>query len=143
MGRARRGRVTSANANRRLPLNETYIPNSYDLARQLTFGFLRSIEDRRTWHPEGPQRPARTLSRARQRFTLVEPLKRNQKRTPAYSGVNATVAFAAPESVAVCVRRQQRKEVLHARKKTGRGKGRQKRPRRSWYSSISCRRNRR
>lgn len=48
------------------------------------------------------------------------------------------VAFAAPERVLVCVRRQTRRQVLHALNVAG-GRG-FRRPRRSRYSSISCRR---
>lgn len=135
MGRSksRRGRVTSVNARRSLPL-ESYIPSPFDLSRQMKFGFLQSIEDRRTWHPEGPQRPARGLLRARHRLTLAQPSKKF--RGPTKATIDAPVGFDDPFRVVVCVRRRRRREVLHAFRKTGR-RG-QRRPRRSWYSDISC-----
>lgn len=48
--------------------------------------------------------------------------------------------FSQPDLVSVCVRRQRRREVLHAFNRTGRGGARARRYRRNYYSDISCRR---
>lgn len=146
--RSRRGRDTPVITNPRLPLND-YVLSPYDRARQLNFDF-RPIEDRREWHPEGPQRPARSLYRALHRLTLVQPEqpspRRPQRRStglrnfPGGDYTRATVAFEDAPHVMVCVRRQMRREVLHAFGKTGRGQKKQRRPRRNWLSAVSCRR---
>ena len=59
----------------------------------------------------------------------------NNKR-PIPSHTKARIAFADPKRIALCIRRQKRKEVLHALNKTG--KIGQKKPQRNEYSSISC-----
>lgn len=133
--KSRRRRDTSAIANRRLP------PLS-NLTRGLSP--LLAIEDRRTWHPEGAQRPARSFNQSQHRLLVpAVPTRRPQSRPgrvgsgyPKLRSPSPVVAFGAPEKVLVCVRRKQREEVLHAKRKTG--KSGQKRPRRSWYSRISC-----
>lgn len=108
---------------------------------------LTYYEDRRQWHPEGAYRPARSFSQPRHRLTIVEPRRASQPysswRSPylrSNFSLTQRVAFQKPEKVLVCVRRQQRREVLFARKKTGRGAGRRSKPRFNFYSSISCRR---
>lgn len=49
----------------------------------------------------------------------------------------APISFRVPDQVALCVRRKQRKEVLHAMAKTGRGY--RKKPHYNFWSKISCR----
>lgn len=49
-------------------------------------------------------------------------------------------SFGDPSLVAICLRRQRRREVLHAYRRTGKGSGRNKKRRRTWHSSISCKR---
>lgn len=95
---------------------------------------LVEIEDRRSYHPERGSRPALYSSRPR----LVEKSKlppRVARFRP--SQTQARLAFSDPENVVVCVRRKDRREVLFAKRKTGRG-GRRPR-RRSWMSQLSCR----
>lgn len=48
------------------------------------------------------------------------------------------VGFQHPWQVMICIRRKQRKEVLHAFKKTGSGGGKQRRPRRNFWSEVRC-----
>lgn len=144
----RRGRGTSDTANRRLPLSPPYSLSPYDYSRQLSFDFksaLRALEDRRTYHPEGDFRPAQTFRSPRYRIVVADrPRMSRRPKDPLrlsrslYRGTKATLAFEAPQEVAICIRRQRRKEVLHAKQKTGRGKGKQRRPRRNAYSKISC-----
>lgn len=123
-------RVTPANASRRLP-SYTLPPRSISL--------LRLTEDRRNWNPEGVTSPARSFSAPRHRLTLPKkPIKNAYKKfSPPIFSHPSTIAFKNPDSVLVCVRRRIRKEVLHAKRQTG--KTGQRSPRMSDYSSISCR----
>ena len=128
--RSRRNRRDNVSiANRRLP----YFSSSPRSMSQLSL-----IEDRRVYNPLGSLSPARSISR--NTHALVVP---NDRVSPSRSRSNRSflsppsfVGFQAPKKVLVCVRRQRRKEVLHALKKTGRVG--QRRPRFSDYSSIKC-----
>lgn len=123
-------RVTRSNANRRLP---TFPSPQMDLEDWLN---LRQIEDRRTYHPDGPQRsPRSTISTYRLTVPNYGPPP-IRSRTPVTDVIPAGVAFERPNEVLVCVRRKRRKEVLHALNKTGRGG--QKSPRRTPFSDIHC-----
>lgn len=144
---SRKRRVTSRNANQRLPLSSEYRLSPYDASRQMSFDFnsaLRALEDRRTWHPEGPNRPARSFNRSNHQIVVgPDPASRSGRSEPyrpskPWRTLPSIVAFGEPENVAVCVRREQRREVLHAKKKTGR-RG-QKKPRWTKLSRVSCRR---
>ena len=107
-------------------------------------------EDRRQFHPLGKARPARTLSG---RPTVIRPhdVPRSKRvaryvknRFGAYvrSQTKALIGFHVPHSVAVCVKRWSRKEVLFAKKKAGFGI-RIRGPRLStMFSKIVCRRRR-
>lgn len=139
---SRRGRVTSDNANRRLPLSSSRpkFVSPVDMR-----SWLRSLEDRRAWHPD-PLPPARSSNRLATRLALVERVSRDAPKGRSgdfyrrYSQTKAVVAFAEPTRVPICERRRARREVMHA---TGRaGRRGQKRPRRNAYSKISCRRRR-
>lgn len=84
--------------------------------------YLPQIEDRRTFHPAGEARPTETP----RRHPKVKLLKSSR-------GVEV---FGLPKEALVCVRRGQRKEVLHALGKTGRGSSP---PRRfSSFSKVRC-----
>lgn len=107
------------------------------------------LEDRRRFHPDGPERNlgART-SRARQLVSGPSTTRRKAgvsravrfKSAPpaAVFGPPAKLEVRNPREVSLCVRRQQRKEVLHARRQTGRGG--QRRPRWTALSHVGCRR---
>lgn len=90
---------------------------------------LREIEDRRTWHPQGAQRPARSVTRSQHK--LVLPKKDSSPRLP------SRVAFDAPKQVLVCIRRKMRKEVLFAKRKTWKG-SRARRHRHTYFSEVTC-----
>lgn len=60
----------------------------------------------------------------------VRPRKGSKSRVP------FQIAFTAPGDTIVCVRRARRKEVLHAKRKTG--KRGQRKPRRSRFRDIKC-----
>lgn len=93
------------------------------------------LEDRRLYHPEGLQRPALATWRPATRLVIkAQPKQAKRFRSPPIG-----VSFAVPAKVAICVRRQRRKEVLHAKRVAGSSGGFRKR-RRSFYSSISCKR---
>lgn len=142
--KSKRQRDTFAIANRRLSVSLSPSRSIVDKISQS----LRLVEDRRQWHPEGTFAPARSVSSPRHRLTVVDrPVRRQtQKNRARFAGfgkmlsqTKATLAFEAPTRLAVCIRRSQRREVLHALRKTGKGSSRKPR-RRSWMSEISCRR---
>lgn len=121
--KGRRG-ITQTTANQRLP---TLSPSrQWDLE-----DYLLSIEDRRTSHPDGPVRAPRSTQAFHVSYKTA-PAGRNSNPWDVPSGIQ----FEDPSRVLICVRRKQRKEVLHALKKTG--KRGQKRPRRGYYSEIHC-----
>lgn len=135
-------RVTTANANY-VALNTPFDFRVSPFPSSLKFSSLTQFEDRRQWHPEGTYAPARSFSQSRHRLVAARPKisarpprlsKRYSQRL--YSPTHR-IAFSNPSRVLICVRRQQRREVLHAFRKTGRGGHR--RPRYNHYSSISCR----
>lgn len=109
--------------------------------------WLHELEDRRLWHPAPLSRPALTTRSTPSRLVFSRPVRRpgRQGGTGGRPPVRAFtqwvpphVAFHQPARVAVCIRRQARREVLHAKAFYGR---RQVRPgRRGPYSTISCRR---
>lgn len=84
---------------------------------------LTEIEDRRTFHPEGEARSARSLSGAAN-HRLMAPLHH----------ASFQIGFEKPKQVLVCVRRKTRREVLFAKKKGNGGA----RKRRNYYSGIKC-----
>lgn len=114
---------------------------------------LLDVEDRRTWHPDGPLRPARTSRRWHSRVVYRPPTRPRPPRPgrfipPAWGGdARKRVAtpfssfrfrFAAPKFVAVCVRRHQRRQVLFARRLTRAG-ARARTRKRNYQSSVFCR----
>ena len=106
---------------------------------------LQELEDRREWHPEGASRPARGLASPRHRLRWVA--RASERGTSggvsrgfldvSMSSVPIGVGFVAPKQVAICIRRKQRREVIHALGKAGRGVRRRK-PTRNFYSEVIC-----
>jgi len=98
---------------------------------------LTEIEDRRTYHPLGSDRPA-LYSVAPLRVKDRQPSRRQrQAGFRPNSQTKGVIAFAEPDQVVLCVRRKERREVLFAKKKTRRGPGGPRR--RNWTTFISCR----
>lgn len=95
---------------------------------------LQMVEDRRTFYPDQPlYRPARTIAVGRPaRLKLVQ-----NPRYTAPSQTKGLVAFAEPQKVPICIRRKERKQVLHAKGIAG-SKKRLRPGRRSEFSSIHC-----
>jgi hypothetical protein len=121
-----RGRVIlNPNSNRRLPLGRVTRSPSY----------LRRLEDRRTFHPD-TYRPIASTRQGHRLIVRDKVYSKQKTNRVIPSHTKATIAFAQPKRVALCIRRQQRKEVLHAIRKAG--KTGQKRPRRNESSTISC-----
>lgn len=136
MARRRRSnsvrRVTFDYSNRRLsgPIRRSSLPR---------LSSLRAIEDRREFHPEGDFRPARGFVYPRHRLVVSVPRQEPSRLADTYTPVVPLgVSFKAPRQVAICVRRKQRREVLHAMGKTGRGSRFNRAPRRNVYSEVSC-----
>jgi len=90
------------------------------------------LDDRRRFDPAGPLRPAYSVYRADRRLIA----KSSAVGSPRNDTLSARVGFAVPKRVAVCVRRQQRKEVIHALGKQGGGGSRRRR--RTVFSDIDC-----
>lgn len=133
MGKKRRDTSRQARRdNNSIPNRRLIEPISFDFIRSLSS--LAPIEDRRTFHPEQAFRPARSFSRAN--HVLVARPDRTRSGQVRLS-VPVGVGFGDPRRVIICVRRRQRREVLHALGKTGRGKARRP-PRRSYYSDVRC-----
>lgn len=96
------------------------------LTALVDLGRLLEIQDRRTWHPQRTFRPAVSLSGNRTRMVVSDA-----------RGLSPRVRFDASHRVVVCVRRKQRKEVMFALRKTG--KGAKARRRRNRFSDMECR----
>lgn len=107
---------------------------------------LTEIEDRRTFHPLGRFRPPRLVNGVAAQVGLVNRGKPSVA-SPSLSKFNrslrsqtkALVAFQEPDRVVMCLRRKQRREVLHAKGIAG-SKMRFRAPRRTPFSEVSCRR---
>lgn len=96
---------------------------------------LSLIQDLRTFDFEPATRPVLSLGGRVASYTAANPVKGPTRRTR--SLLPGAVAFKAPSQVLVCVRRKKRKEVLFAKKKTGRG-ARSKFRRRNYFSNVRC-----
>lgn len=106
--------------------------------------------DRRQWRPDESTRPPTTRpSRfARVVETVIKVRQRRRqfharlnKFNPAYqirSALRTRLGFSVPRRLEVCLRRSVRKEVMHAKRKSG--KAGQRKPIRNFWSAISCRR---
>jgi hypothetical protein len=108
------------------------IANRPRLLRPATIRHIvAGIEDRRQFHPLRQFRPPEALKRQDRR---IVPSKRQTK----YRAVTPFLKFDNPLGVSICAKRQTRKQVLHAMRKTGKaGIGRQ-RKRLTPFSKIGC-----
>lgn len=106
---------------------------------------LRQYEDRRTFHPQGPQRSARSFSSFHHRLRVAGIPIVETNRDAGYQqnfisgnfdALPYRIGFVKPERILICVRRKIRREVLHALKIAG-GRG-FKRPTFNEYSSVRC-----
>lgn len=91
---------------------------------------LRAVPmDGRSFHPLGPFRPLHASPRSAARVVVRRPTRAFHR--------PEVLGFAVPSRVRICVQRQERREVLFAKRLTRRGAGSAKR--RNYWSSISCR----
>lgn len=136
-------------ARRRRRLNKRQRVISTPNANRRLSGFVRRyrrpsavslLEDRRTYHPEGPARPARGFRINRHRLIIAapEPSAPGRSVDLHLEPVPIGIGFEKPRQVAICIRRHQRREVLHAMGKTGRGSRFHRKRRRSFYSEVHC-----
>ena len=109
-----------------MPLTISRRPRLLPLQRQIL-----QLEDRRQWHP------SRTL-RPRPLPVTVGSMRRTDRLISAGPTLKS-LNFEKPSNVAVCVRRKQRKEIMHALRATGKGASSRKKKRRNYWSSIGCR----
>lgn len=88
----------------------------------------KSLEDRRRFHPLGALRPVAAVSRSARRLRI----------TPKRAGFfpEPGLSFSVPREVALCVRRKERREVIFAKRKGG--KGARSRRRRNRWSDVRC-----
>lgn len=112
-------------------------PGTRDALPSLTLGLrsrpsLMELEDLRTFDFEPATRPPRRTDGGY--ASVVASTPQTNKKAP--SKVPYQISFSAPAETLVCVRRSRRKEVLFAKKKTGR-RG-QKKARWSKWSTIKC-----
>lgn len=126
---AKRGRGLSTTTSTTLFNN----PTASIAARAAALYRVTSYEDRRLHRPDRSSAPPRSLNRNATRLRVADRFGDAIRRQTL-----ARVMFNQPQRVMICVRRNQRREVLHALKKTGRGSGGA--GRRNFWSQISCRR---
>jgi hypothetical protein len=116
-------------------------PLSWDLGSSVPEPSL--VEDRRRFYPGNGYtgwEAAKRLSGAKP-FLQATPLRTpSRKSRPGRVYSPSRVAFEAPRTVVVCVRRKQRRQVLLALGRAGRGRRTYKRAhvRRNAYSSVGC-----
>lgn len=98
--------------------------------------------DTRTWHPDPITRPiAEPRSASRLKLPKDSAVSshrsvQDRSRNSRTGTLPATVAFSQPKQVTVCIRRKTRREVLFAKKRTGKGSSA---PRtRSQWSDVKC-----
>lgn len=106
----------------------------------------RLYDDKRRFTPSGMVSPAISPFQRRIPYTLIpkSPSRRSIQRgnrlgydpQTAFKTMS-TIAFSKPNATIVCMRRAERKQVLHAFNKTG--KTGQRAPRLNYMSKISCR----
>lgn len=135
--RSSRRRDTFAIANRwRLPLSSPFLGSP--VLNSFLLDDLRLYEDRRQFHPEAAFRPARSFISPFHRLVAVDRNRDQFARLRSFpSQTKAAIAFDTPKFVLVCVRRNIRREVMHAYGISG-SRG-QRRPRFNWTSRVSCR----
>lgn len=131
------GRDPLGIANRRLLDLDDFRPSSLARAPR-AFSFAVEVEDRRTWWPDDLE-PFKTATGSSARVVVGQRTARTAQAAlnrllPIYPP--SVVAFEAPRRVLVCLRRQRRKEVLHAIGVAGSRFLRK--PRRTAASGVSC-----
>lgn len=99
---------------------------------QSLFGNLYEVSDMRAFDFDQDTRPAKLFNGLDASVGATHTPTKNK----GLSKVPYQIAFSAPAETLVCVRRSRRKQVLFAKRKTG--KGGQRRPRRNKWSDVKC-----
>lgn len=92
---------------------------------------VRSLEDRRAFHPLFHARPAASVVRDDARVVDRPAKVPGHLKNKLYAG---TLGFNRPAGVSICSRREERREVLFAKG----GLNGRSRKRRNYWSSVSC-----
>lgn len=97
---------------------------------------ILEFEDRRRFRPDPFSLP---LSPRKDQRRIVERVSRpvGKANKVARFGRDYKLAFAVPRKVSLCVRRKQRREVMFAMRRTGKG-ARAVRRRRNQFSDVRC-----
>lgn len=100
------------------------------------------VSDRRLYHPLGDVAPVFAPKRSQKRIVenvaVRHPRNGNKKVQFSKRSRRYKFSFAVPKKVELCVRRKQRREVLFAVRRTGKG-ARSVRRRRNYWSGVTCR----
>lgn len=100
--------------------------NAIDQLRAL----VKTIEDRRRFHPLGVLRPPGALRRTSRRVVVSKPRSAGFFPEPGLS-------FSVGRDIALCARRKERREIIFAKRKQGKGSRSFKRKRNYW-SQVRC-----
>lgn len=96
------------------------------------------FDDRRQWHPDSPYQAPMSLLGPLPAVVIEAPARPGRRPRGSASGSPYRYpVFSTPSKVAVCVRRKDRREVLFAKKRTGKG-SRSFRRRRNYQSDVRC-----
>lgn len=125
---ARRRRNRSVERDHFSPIPNRVVRRSLILPSLSPFDLL---EDRRSYHPLDLFRPAAAIGRSD--ADVIERVIPQKSAFPKLFG-GAVSSFRSPSKVAICARREQRREVLFAKG----GLNGRKRKRRNYWSSVSC-----
>lgn len=96
---------------------------------------ILELEDRRRFEPVDTF--PRALFHRSARLVVSPNVNVGRKRGNLSSGLPAHIQFNVPREVALCVRRKQRRAVIFAKRKTGKG-ARARHRRRNFWSNIRC-----
>lgn len=120
-------RSRNNNGSNRTPVRDTFV-----VIRSPVPSALSLLEDRRRFDPLGE------LSAPRAFFKRPRLVVRNANLRQKFDkfSVPSAVGFDVPKNVAICVRRKERREVIHAKRLTRRGGHGAKR--RNWWSDVRC-----
>lgn len=126
---------------RRDDLTSTHIANQQWLPPRDAARVLTLLEDNRqfAFGLEDVRHPAVVFDSAPARVIADDALPPSERRSRSARSMTwpaPTVSFAEPQNVVVCARRQKRREVLFAKRKTGRSG--QRRPIRNRWSDVRC-----
>ena len=98
------------------------------------------LSDRREFHPLGDVAPVYSPRKSQRKIVekkVVTQPNRNKVGRARKQKAYYKISFGVPRKVELCVRRKQRREVMFAMRRTGKG-SRAVRRRRNYWSGVSC-----